>query len=131
MAPHEVKILELFSGIGGMRCALASAGIQSTTITAVDVNTESNKVYNKSYGDKPQAKNIASAALTVKLECIASGVKWFDSMDAVMWTMSPPCQPYTRQGKQQDSDDCRASALGRIIEVAGSSATDGRKLFSC
>ncbi|KAF4759195.1 C-5 cytosine-specific DNA methylase [Perkinsus olseni] len=108
MAPHEVKILELFSGIGGMRCALASAGIQSTTITAADVNTECNMVYNKSYGDKPQAKNIASA-----------GVKWFDSMDAVMWTMSPPCQPYTRQGKQQDSDDCRANALGRIIEVLG------------
>ncbi|KAF4651095.1 C-5 cytosine-specific DNA methylase, partial [Perkinsus chesapeaki] len=136
MASEEgVNVLELFSGIGGMRCALASAGVRCKKITAVDVNTESNKVYEKSYGDTPKPKNIASAGgasttpenkieqvirivlLTGRL--LTVGVKWFESMKSDMWTMSPPCQPYTRQGNQQDSDDHRANALGRIIEVLG------------
>ncbi|EER17895.1 conserved hypothetical protein [Perkinsus marinus ATCC 50983] len=120
MALNDTKVLELFSGIGGMRCALASAGlIMSSKITAVDVNTESNKVYARSYGDSPIAKNIASAG----------SVKWFDSMAADMWTLSPPCQPYTRQGKQQDSEDCRATALGRITQVAGERCTKTTNLI--
>lgn len=35
----------------------------------------------------------------------------------MLWTMSPPCQPYTRQGKQEDTKDPRAKPLLNLISV--------------
>lgn len=34
-----------------------------------------------------------------------------------MWLLSPPCQPYTRQGLQKQSADARASSFLRILEI--------------
>jgi len=37
--------------------------------------------------------------------------------EKVIWLMSPPCQPYTRQGKQEDIKDTRAKPLLNLIEM--------------
>ncbi|CAE8628827.1 unnamed protein product, partial [Polarella glacialis] len=36
---------------------------------------------------------------------------------ADMWTMSPPCQPFTRTGKRLDIDDRRSAAFKRLMEA--------------
>ena len=99
---NSVKVLELFSGIGGMRCGLTEGLGPSVkaTFTAVDMNEFCNEVYRTSFGDKPMNRDICSIPL-----------KWFEDLAADIWTMSPPCQPYTRQGKQEDADDDRAKPL--------------------
>ncbi|KAK2993761.1 hypothetical protein RJ640_025068, partial [Escallonia rubra] len=40
-----------------------------------------------------------------------------DSYGAHVWLLSPPCQPYTRQGLQKDSNDARASSFLKILEL--------------
>ncbi|KAJ9555318.1 hypothetical protein OSB04_009932 [Centaurea solstitialis] len=40
-----------------------------------------------------------------------------DRYRANVWLLSPPCQPYTRQGLQKQSADARASSFLRILEI--------------
>ena len=35
----------------------------------------------------------------------------------IIWLMSPPCQPYTRQGKQEDVKDPRAKPLLNLMKI--------------
>jgi len=37
--------------------------------------------------------------------------------DCNIWLMSPPCQPYTRQGKQKDASDPRAQSFLHIVDI--------------
>ncbi|KAJ1998649.1 hypothetical protein H4R26_005379 [Coemansia thaxteri] len=41
----------------------------------------------------------------------------FDALDADLWTMSPPCQPYTRQGLQKGSEDARSKSFSFLIDL--------------
>lgn len=41
----ELKVLELFSGIGGMHYALKESGVPGEVIAAIEINTVANEVY--------------------------------------------------------------------------------------
>lgn len=43
------KILELYSGIGGMHCAWKESGLDGEIIAAVDINTVANSVYKHNF----------------------------------------------------------------------------------
>jgi tRNA (cytosine38-C5)-methyltransferase len=100
------KVLELFSGIGGMRAGLSSCLGGSLKFTAVDLNEFCNEIYYETYKERP---------LTMDITSLDS--EWFDSLAADIWTMSPPCQPYTRQGSMKDTEDDRARPLLHLIRV--------------
>ena len=54
-----VSVLELFSGVGGMRLALGYAGIEAR-FTAVDVSDWTNALYEYAFGERPAALDLAS-----------------------------------------------------------------------
>ena len=56
-------------------------------------------------------------------------VKYLDSFGADVWTMSPPCQPYTRQGKQEESRDARAQSFLNLLHILTHMTTPPRYLF--
>ena len=104
-------MLELFSGIGGMRCGITKAAAESGDVThvtfkAVDLNNFCNDIYSSSFSDFPQCLDISSITK-----------EWLLKTDADIWTMSPPCQPYTRQGGMRGSFDDRAKPLHHLIRV--------------
>ena len=41
----------------------------------------------------------------------------FSKLDADMLLMSPPCQPFTRQGLQGDSQDARTKSFFYIMDM--------------
>ncbi|KAI8388852.1 S-adenosyl-L-methionine-dependent methyltransferase [Radiomyces spectabilis] len=45
--------------------------------------------------------------------------EYYDKIAADVWTMSPPCQPYTRIGLKQGSQDGRAKSFLHLLEVLG------------
>jgi tRNA (cytosine38-C5)-methyltransferase len=45
----NLKVLELYSGIGGMHYALKLSGIQGQVIAAVDINPNANLVYKHNF----------------------------------------------------------------------------------
>lgn len=64
------------------------AGVQPEEIVeAFDINDRANDVYQHNFGHRPSQGNIQSLT---SLE--------LDKYRADVWLMSPPCQPYTRQG---------------------------------
>ncbi|KAJ0971251.1 hypothetical protein J5N97_019210 [Dioscorea zingiberensis] len=100
------RILEFYSGIGGMRYSLIKSGIRAEIVEAFDINNTANDVYQHNFGHRPFQGNIQSLT--------ASDL---DKYRAHAWLLSPPCQPYTRQGLQKHSADPRAFSFVKIIEL--------------
>ncbi|XP_008809597.2 tRNA (cytosine(38)-C(5))-methyltransferase 2 isoform X2 [Phoenix dactylifera] len=100
------RILEFYSGIGGMRYSLMRAGIRGVVVEAFDINDKANDVYEHNFGHRPFQGNIQTLT-AIDL----------DKYGAHAWLLSPPCQPYTRQGLQKGSADARAVSFIKILEL--------------
>eukprot|EP00397_Hematodinium_sp_SG-2012_P013111 GEMP01013304.1.p1 GENE.GEMP01013304.1~~GEMP01013304.1.p1 ORF type:complete len:611 (+),score=132.00 GEMP01013304.1:244-2076(+) len=103
---EATRVLELFCGIGGMRLALSYAGFKVEPV-AVDINDDCLFVYEHNW---PRSVLVRKTISSLSLE-------WFRAQHCSIWTMSPPCQPYSRQGNFSDMEDNRCQALLHIIEV--------------
>uniref|UniRef100_A0A3P9J8X7 tRNA (cytosine(38)-C(5))-methyltransferase n=2 Tax=Oryzias latipes TaxID=8090 RepID=A0A3P9J8X7_ORYLA len=104
---ETVRVLELYSGIGGMHYALKESGVPAEVVAAVDINTMANQIYKHNFPDTPLL-NKSIEGLT--LEDFAAL-----SVDMVM--MSPPCQPFTRIGLQGDVSDPRTKSFLHILHL--------------
>lgn len=102
-----IRILELYSGIGGMHCAAKESGIMYEIVAAIDINPTANKIYKHNF---PKSRLLESGieGLTVKR---------LDEMKIDMILMSPPCQPFTRVGKKQDSGDARTNSFLHLLDL--------------
>jgi site-specific DNA-cytosine methylase len=98
-----VRVLELFSGLGGWRCALGDRGI---VVAAYDVSEVANDTYALNHRDQPKARELATVPLT---ELAAQG--------ADTWVMSPPCQPFCRMGNHQGLEDRRSRAFRHLMDL--------------
>ncbi|EOY31434.1 Pentatricopeptide repeat superfamily protein, putative [Theobroma cacao] len=85
-AEEPWRVLEFYSGIGGMRYSLMKAGVNAQVVEAFDINDTANDVYQHNFGHRPYQGNIQSLTDAD-----------LDSYKAHVWLLSPPCQPYTRQ----------------------------------
>lgn len=103
---EPLRVLEFYSGIGGMRFSLEQSGIHAKVVEAFDINNIANEVYKHNFGHSPYQGNIQSLTAAQ-----------LDKFRANAWLLSPPCQPYTRQGLQKDAEDARASSFLKIIEL--------------
>lgn len=100
------RVLEFYSGIGGMRYSLERAGVGATVVEAFDINNIANDVYQHNFGHRPCQGNVQTLTAAD-----------LDSYRAHAWLLSPPCQPYTRQGLQKGSADARASSFLKILDL--------------
>ncbi|XP_042044004.1 tRNA (cytosine(38)-C(5))-methyltransferase 2-like isoform X6 [Salvia splendens] len=80
------RVLEFYSGIGGLRYSLMEAGVDAVVIEAFDINDVANDVYEHNFGHRPYQGNIQTLSAAN-----------LDKYEADAWLLSPPCQPYTRQ----------------------------------
>ncbi|KAJ1765224.1 hypothetical protein IW140_006465 [Coemansia sp. RSA 1813] len=104
-----LRVAEFYSGIGGMHFALREARLDSHVVRAFDINTVANSVYKHNFPAVPvMQRSIESLPMTL-----------FEALRADLWTMSPPCQPYTRQGLQKGSEDPRAKSFIFIVDLLG------------
>ena len=84
---RQLRVIELFSGIGGVSYALKSLNLPNEPdITAFDINHVANAVHSFNFANKK--------VMTRNLSGITASD--LDSYGADVWTMSPPCQPFTR-----------------------------------
>ncbi|XP_048665007.1 tRNA (cytosine(38)-C(5))-methyltransferase isoform X4 [Marmota marmota marmota] len=104
---EPLRVLELYSGIGGMHHALRESCIPAQVVAAVDVNTVANEVYKYNF---PHTQLLAKTIEGITLE-------EFDKLSFNMILMSPPCQPFTRIGLQGDMIDPRTNSFLYILDI--------------
>ncbi len=96
-----MKVLELFSGLGGWRYALPQG---AEVAAAYDISPYANATYALNHGEAPFEKELAR----VPAEVLAAH-------GAGTWALSPPCQPYCRMGQRRDLEDARSAALIHLM----------------
>ncbi|XP_061569312.1 tRNA (cytosine(38)-C(5))-methyltransferase [Cololabis saira] len=103
----ELRVLELFSGIGGMHFSLRESGVPARVVAAVDINPTANQIYRHNLPDTPLwNKTIEGITLDD-----------FNRLNFNMILMSPPCQPFTRIGLQGDLSDSRTKSFLHILDL--------------
>ena len=108
----EISAVELYSGIGGLHCGVSKFNQNLTNQTKIkithsfDINQNCNKVYSRNF---PETKVTARPLDIIK-------PAEFDNLQADLILMSPPCQPYTRQGNKKDHEDERAQSFLHLLE---------------
>lgn len=87
-------------------------------VEAFDINDVANDVYEHNFGHRPCQGNIQMLT--------ASDL---DKYKAHAWLLSPPCQPYTRQGLQKQSADARAFSFVKILNLMQDMSYPPQMLF--
>ncbi|KAJ9080707.1 C-5 cytosine-specific DNA methylase [Entomophthora muscae] len=116
--PHDDQVnrlqaltaLEFYSGIGGMRFALEGAVDDPRAVkvlAAFDINPHANQVYLHNFGDAVTSANLDNTMNADKL----------GRFKADIYLMSPPCQPYTRTGHQNQAADPRSKSFLAFLEA--------------
>ncbi|KAG0044436.1 tRNA (cytosine-5-)-methyltransferase [Gryganskiella cystojenkinii] len=105
--PHQFRVLEFYSGIGGMHYAFNESGHTGEVVQAFDINTTANEVYAHNHGKKQLSQR--------NIEAVP--IELYDHKNADVWLMSPPCQPYTRTGNQEGSKDTRAKSFLYLMKI--------------
>ena len=137
----KIRMLEFFSGIGGMRISLEKAlGLlnnetnkqeeQKTYVLescrAYDISLHANNVYHYNFCSNSQSNSKKSKNKNCHSVCtkLVEQLKPEDiaPLQANLWTMSPPCQPFTTngegRGKQRlDASDKRCNGLKGIVKL--------------
>ncbi|KAJ3067334.1 C-5 cytosine-specific DNA methylase, partial [Podochytrium sp. JEL0797] len=110
-----IHVLELYSGIGGHHAAYSlierakrledGSDHLEAKFHAFDVNENANTAYAFNFPDPPSSTDISQLKASD-----------FDAIGASLWVMSPPCQPYTRNGSRLNSKDARAHSFISLLE---------------
>lgn len=102
-----MRVLELYSGIGGMHYAFQESGVTGNVISAIDINPVANDVYKHNF---PEVLLMNRNIESISEEEIIN-------LNVNMILMSPPCQPFTRVGLQKDKLDNRSCSLFHILQI--------------
>jgi site-specific DNA-cytosine methylase len=98
-----LRILELFSGIGG----LAEAAGAHEVVGAVDHDVRAQGVYGAHFpAHRREVKNLAFVKPA-----------WLAAFGADLWWMSPPCTPHSIRGHRRDLDDPRSAGLRNVLRA--------------
>lgn len=97
----SVRVLDLFSGIGGLSAAVEDT---ATVVAAVDHDLRARRVHEANWSSPVHVKNLASVR-----------PDWLASFDADLWWMSPPCTPHGIRGRQADLDDPRSAPFRHLV----------------
>jgi site-specific DNA-cytosine methylase len=96
-----VRILELFSGIGGLAAAVQD---HHEVVAAIDHDLRAQQVYAANFAHRREVRNLASVKAS-----------WLAAFGAELWWMSPPCAPHGIRGKQEDLADPRSAAFQNLL----------------
>lgn len=107
MELSKLRVLEFYSGIGGMHYALMNSGVDAKVVAAFDINTCANHVYRTNFPSTPLYQRNINGLTVGDVEQLKGDV----------FLMSPPCQPFTRQGHRTDDKDNRTRSFIHLLQI--------------
>lgn len=118
VAPRtDLSYVEFYSGIGGWTMALEEAveripevDFTLRRIAALDHSNLCTSVFEHNFGADLHPKSFSIQHLTQSQ---------VEEWNAVIWAMSPPCQPHTRQhsNQEEDLDDPRSASFLHLVDL--------------
>ena len=114
----NLLVFEFFSGIGGMFEALKQLNnVKIFQIYPFDINQNANLTYFHNFNVRPFSISIESFSLEDYENYVESNIKNNSGNNLfILWTMSPPCQPFTRQGNMKGLNDNRTNAFVHLMD---------------
>ena len=104
---ERLRVIEFYAGIGGFHHALLESGVDATVVASIDINTNTNAVYRHNFPDTHHLNwNICGIS-----------AEDLDRFRSDAFVLSPPCQPFTRQGLQRDNVDRRTDSFFHLMEI--------------
>lgn len=106
-----LRLVELYCGIGGAAAALGAAGIPCEGVGAFDISEPAIATYRHNFPGHPAEVRLIESLPQDRLRALEADLFW----------LSPPCQPFTRRGLQKHLDDPRAATfLAALAHIAHS-----------
>jgi tRNA (cytosine38-C5)-methyltransferase len=122
-----ISVFEFFSGIGGMRLSLPQQikGVPVREITAFDINRVANQFYEYNFHSSSSSSSSSSLNhIERKRDQLKTAVVESLRPEEVdgksdLWTMSPPCQPFTttRGATRKDHLDNRSKGFYHLMNL--------------
>eukprot|EP00977_Amphora_coffeiformis_P020763 scaffold8471_cov184-Amphora_coffeaeformis.AAC.8 len=118
----KIRMVEFFSGIGGMRAAVESVllGTEEDLVScaAFEISEKANSVYRHNFHNHEKQSTTSSSGFSVRTKLVEQ-LKVQDIPESNLWTMSPPCQPFTRtrMAKLLDLEDKRCAGFVAIMKM--------------
>ncbi|KAL5269929.1 hypothetical protein ACHWQZ_G003410 [Mnemiopsis leidyi] len=124
-ASSTLRVCEFYSGIGGYHIALSQIPHLSFEVAAAfEISSNANCVYRANFPNTTVLETNLCGLTATRLDSIIRKSVGSDSQDEavtsrdeVMFVMSPPCQPFTRQGIQKDDLDPRSESVLHLFET--------------
>jgi len=102
-----LRVMEFYAGVGGTHYAFLASGINFEIVASIDINTNTNRVYKHNFPSTPHLNRNICGMTAAEM----------DSLKPDMFTMSPPCQPFTRQGHRRDNFDRRTDSFFHLMQL--------------
>ncbi|MEG1022807.1 MAG: DNA cytosine methyltransferase, partial [Myroides sp.] len=102
---NEIKILELFGGVGSARCGLRNIGIDVKSIDYVEIDEKAVRSYNAMFANEHKYKPQNIVGWNLKPDVLIHG---------------SPCQDFSIAGKQKGADygsETRSSLMWETIKI--------------
>ncbi|EZG66764.1 DNA (cytosine-5-)-methyltransferase [Gregarina niphandrodes] len=113
---HCLRVVSLFAGIGGLTCALDELGLRTELVCMLDISRECRMAWLEAKGRGCMPGELKALESKYMVKDIMT-VDFGGIGDADIWLISPPCQPFTKGGKELHEEDARAQPFLRVIEV--------------
>ena len=119
VADSPLRVVEFYAGVGGFHWALKKAGVNAEVVASIDINTNTNAVYAHNFPSTPHLnRNICGMT-----------AKEMDSFNPDVFVLSPPCQPFTRQGLRRDNQDRRTDSFFHLMSLLSEMQTPPKYLL--
>jgi len=113
----ELRVCEFYSGIGGYHIALSLLpNTPFRVVGAFEISSNANLIYRHNFPGTPVFETNLCGLTASKLDVLTRE----DSRGtphATMFVMSPPCQPFTRQGSRKDELDPRSESVIHLFNM--------------
>lgn len=104
---QPLRVIEFYAGIGGFHFSLVKSKVNAIVVASIDINTNANAVYTHNFPDTPHLnRNICGLT-----------ARELDKLSPDVFVLSPPCQPFTRQGQRRDGLDHRTDSFFHLMSL--------------
>ena len=100
-----LRALEFYAGVGGFHYGLLKSGVNADVVGSFDLNPTANEIYRHNFPNTAHLNRNICGLTASEL----------DKLEPDIMHMSPPRQPFTRQGLRRDKEDGRTDSFFHLM----------------